>query len=259
MKKIFIALLVLLCTVTPLTGCNNSDEFKGASRQKIPLNISGNWISENGKKYIEFIKDKKFALYDIKNQEISKPIKGDYFFNSNGDRKLLLLSDDPKDDSTLLSDSSDSQENEYKIIAYGNGHFVLKVDNKNVIYDQIKAKSENAKKVEQYKNKYKEKQQKLKAEKERKEAEEEAKNAPKEVTFGAGNYACGTNFNPGTYNISRISGMGNVYCMSNGLNEVFGPNTEYNQISNYANVTFYRGETLRISGGVTIRLTPSGK
>jgi uncharacterized lipoprotein NlpE involved in copper resistance len=46
MKKIFIALLVLLCTVTPLTGCNNSDEFKGASRQKIPLNISGNWISE---------------------------------------------------------------------------------------------------------------------------------------------------------------------------------------------------------------------
>jgi hypothetical protein len=249
-KKIIAILSVLFCASLIFAGCSAGDELKGASRSKIPLSISGNWISENGQDYIEFISSEKYARYKIKNNEISKPSKGNYFFNSNGDRKLLFLPD-PAD--------VDDAGSEYKIVAYGNEHFVLKIHNKNVFYNKVKSGSKKAKKIAGYKKEYVKTQQKIKAEQEKKEAAERAKNAPKEASFGAGNYTCGTSFNPGTYNISRISGMGNVYCTSNGLNEVFGPNTEYNQICNYSNVTFYRGETLRISGSVTIRLTPSGK
>lgn len=83
--------------------------------------------------------------------------------------------------------------------------------------------------------------------------------ATQEYTFSAGNYVCGTDFEPGEYVITAVSGSGNVSSdnmYSGGLNEIMGVEADDIHISTFNNATFESGNSLTISG-VTIKLTPS--
>lgn len=79
------------------------------------------------------------------------------------------------------------------------------------------------------------------------------------VTLGAGTYIAGDDFEFGTYNLSLVSGSGNVYGYSyaDGLltiNEVFGSSSSWGQIKNYNNLDLNAGDELHIEGGVKIKL-----
>ena len=77
--------------------------------------------------------------------------------------------------------------------------------------------------------------------------------------LSAGNYTVGTDFPAGTYDLSAVSGEGNVIC-NNGiifLNAVLSTEPETGlSTSTYKNVTFKAGNVLKISQ-VTISITPS--
>lgn len=80
------------------------------------------------------------------------------------------------------------------------------------------------------------------------------------VTLGAGTYIAGDDFEFGTYNLSLVSGSGNVYGYSfaDGLltiNEVFGSSSSWGQIKTYNNLDLNAGDELHIEGGVKIKLT----
>lgn len=82
--------------------------------------------------------------------------------------------------------------------------------------------------------------------------------ATKEYTFSSGNYTCGTDFEPGEYVITAASGYGNVNSdnmYDGGLNEVMG--TTNGGLSQFSNAEFKNGTQLQISGGVTIKMSPS--
>lgn len=83
--------------------------------------------------------------------------------------------------------------------------------------------------------------------------------ATQEYTFSSGNYVCGTDFEPGTYVLTAVSGDGNVSSdnlYSGGLNEIMGVQNDSMYIATFQNAMFESGDTLSISG-VTIQLTPS--
>ena len=83
--------------------------------------------------------------------------------------------------------------------------------------------------------------------------------ATEEYTLSAGNYTCGTDFEPGEYVITAVSGSGNVSSdnlYDGGLNEIMGTQADDTYITTFNNATFKEGNVITISG-VTIKLTPS--
>lgn len=81
------------------------------------------------------------------------------------------------------------------------------------------------------------------------------------VDFGAGNYTCGNDFSPGTYNIVATGGSGNVSSdnmYSGGLNEIMGTSNDGLSITQYNNAKFEDGNVLTISG-TSVQLVPVGE
>lgn len=77
--------------------------------------------------------------------------------------------------------------------------------------------------------------------------------------LGSGNYTAGTDFPAGTYDLTAVSGSGNVSddAQPDILNAVMGTDTSDGMsVSTYKNVTFKSGVVLQISG-VTISISPS--
>ncbi len=80
------------------------------------------------------------------------------------------------------------------------------------------------------------------------------------IDLGAGNYTCGTDFPPGTYNIIATGGNGNVNSdnmFDGGLNEIMGNTNDGYSISQFNNASFQEGNVLTISG-TTVQLVPVG-
>lgn len=82
----------------------------------------------------------------------------------------------------------------------------------------------------------------------------------KEYTFISGNYICGKDFEPGTYNIIAVEGSsGNVISsgsfLDGGVNEVMGINGEWS-IKQVNNIQFKKDQKLEIRG-ITIKLVIS--
>lgn len=73
-----------------------------------------------------------------------------------------------------------------------------------------------------------------------------------EVTVGAGNYAAGIDIPVGTYNITAISGGGNIFSTT-GLNEIMGVDGGI-YIPTYNNAKLGSRSILEISGDLTVKL-----
>lgn len=81
------------------------------------------------------------------------------------------------------------------------------------------------------------------------------------LDFGAGNYTCGSDFSPGTYNVIATGGSGNVSSdnmFSGGLNEVMGTTNDGISIAQFNNAIFEDGTVLTISG-TSVQLVPVGE
>lgn len=81
------------------------------------------------------------------------------------------------------------------------------------------------------------------------------------IDLGAGNYTCGNDFPPGTYNVVATGGNGNVNSdnmFSGGLNEIMGTTNDGLSIAHYNNAVFENGNTLSISG-TSVQLIPVGE
>lgn len=77
----------------------------------------------------------------------------------------------------------------------------------------------------------------------------------KAVTFSSGKYTVGKDFQPGYYDITLVSGSGNVICMENQLNSIFSNNKGLG-VTAYKNVPFKDGYKLDVEGA-KVSLTPS--
>jgi hypothetical protein len=77
----------------------------------------------------------------------------------------------------------------------------------------------------------------------------------KAVTFSSGKYTAGKDFQPGYYDITIVSGSGNVICEDNELNAMMGKDTSM-YVKEYKNVHFEDGNKLDIEGP-KVKLTPS--
>lgn len=81
-----------------------------------------------------------------------------------------------------------------------------------------------------------------------------------EIELSSGNFVAGTDFEPGVYVITCVSGTGNVSSdnmYDGGLNEVMSTDTSDGfGITTYTNAVFEEGTKLTISG-CTLKLTPS--
>lgn len=111
----------------------------------------------------------------------------------------------------------------------------------------------------------KEKQERLAKEEEQKKKEvEEAERKKKEEAeakkkqLGNGNWTCGTDFEPGTYNLIAVKGGGNVICIESGLNAIMGIKNDDFYQKEYSNIKFKEGDVLTINR-VTIDLIPVAK
>lgn len=81
------------------------------------------------------------------------------------------------------------------------------------------------------------------------------------IDFGAGNYTCGSDFPPGTYNVVATGGNGNVNSdnmFNGGLNEIMGTSNDGLSITQYNNAIFEDGNVLSISG-TSVQLVPVGE
>lgn len=78
---------------------------------------------------------------------------------------------------------------------------------------------------------------------------------PKEHTFGAGQYICGQDFEPGVYDLISLSGSGNVMCDEEEINEVMGTDPEFDTAT-YKNADFQDGDMLEIKGNLQLKLEP---
>ncbi len=78
------------------------------------------------------------------------------------------------------------------------------------------------------------------------------------ITLGSGNYTAGTDFEPGTYKITAISGSGNLYSSNifqGGVNEVFGVDDGSGWYTpEIFNIELAEGTELSVSGGLSVRL-----
>lgn len=81
------------------------------------------------------------------------------------------------------------------------------------------------------------------------------------IDLGAGNYTCGNDFPPGTYNVVATGENGNVNSdnmFNGGLNEIMGTTNDGLSIAQYNNAVFENGNTLSISG-TSVQLVPVGE
>lgn len=76
-----------------------------------------------------------------------------------------------------------------------------------------------------------------------------------EISLSAGNYTAGKDFKAGYYDITLVSGSGNVICEDNELNAIFGTEEQLG-VKTYKNVPFKDGNKLQIEQ-VKVKLTPS--
>jgi len=75
--------------------------------------------------------------------------------------------------------------------------------------------------------------------------------------YSNGNYECGVDFEPGTYDITATQGNGNVYssnAYSGGINAIMGVDDDGFYEKEYKNISFEDGDTLTVEG-LTIRLS----
>ncbi|MDR3053222.1 MAG: hypothetical protein LBU48_05125 [Coriobacteriales bacterium] len=84
------------------------------------------------------------------------------------------------------------------------------------------------------------------------------------VTLGVGTYTAGVDFEPGTYNISAVSGEGGITSSNgfrNGIDEgFFGYSSAYPLNTSFVqNVDLYEGVKLTISGSLEVALNPEIK
>lgn len=77
----------------------------------------------------------------------------------------------------------------------------------------------------------------------------------KAVSFSSGKYTAGKDFQPGYYDITLVSGSGNVICDDNELNAIFSNDSTLG-VKEYKNVPFESGNKLDIEGA-KVKLTPS--
>jgi hypothetical protein len=77
----------------------------------------------------------------------------------------------------------------------------------------------------------------------------------KATTLSSGKYTAGKDFQPGYYDISIVSGSGNVICQDNELNAMMGKDTSM-YVKKYKNVHFDKDYKLDIEGP-KVKLTPS--
>jgi hypothetical protein len=77
----------------------------------------------------------------------------------------------------------------------------------------------------------------------------------KEIVLSSGKYTAGKDFQPGYYDITLVSGSGNVICEDNQLNAMIGSDTSM-FVKGYKNVPFKDGNKLDIEGP-KVKLTPS--
>lgn len=77
----------------------------------------------------------------------------------------------------------------------------------------------------------------------------------KAVTLSSGKYTAGKDFQTGYYDITLVSGSGNVICNGNELNAIFSTDKELG-VTTYKNVPFKDGNELDVES-VQIKLTPS--
>ena len=77
----------------------------------------------------------------------------------------------------------------------------------------------------------------------------------KEIVLSSGKYTAGKDFQPGYYDITLVSGSGNVICEDNQLNAMIGSDTSM-FVKGYKNVPFKDGNKLEIEGP-KVKLTPS--
>jgi len=80
------------------------------------------------------------------------------------------------------------------------------------------------------------------------------------VELGDGNYTIGDDIKAGIYNITAISGSGNVSSSNiydGGINAMMSVNNEEYYSTEYKNVTLKESGTLSISNGVRIKLVPT--
>ena len=77
----------------------------------------------------------------------------------------------------------------------------------------------------------------------------------KAVTLSSGKYTAGRDFKIGYYDITLVSGSGNVVCQDNELNAIFSTDKDFG-VATYKNVPFKDGYKLDVEGA-KIKLTPS--
>lgn len=75
---------------------------------------------------------------------------------------------------------------------------------------------------------------------------------PTTKNFSAGKYTVGTDIPAGTYDITLVSGAGNLF-IGDSVNEIFG--TDDGQISSYKNASLSEGDIITIDGDVTVSFT----
>lgn len=79
--------------------------------------------------------------------------------------------------------------------------------------------------------------------------------AKRTYRFSSGKYKCKKHIKEGIYDVSLVSGSGNVF-ISDNVNEVFGSNKSYGQIKKVKNVVISKGDEIEISG-CSVKFTPS--
>lgn len=77
----------------------------------------------------------------------------------------------------------------------------------------------------------------------------------KPVTLSSGKYTAGRDFQVGYYDITLVSGSGNVICRENELNAIFSTDRTFG-VTTYKNVPFKDGDKLDIEGA-KVKLSPS--
>lgn len=77
----------------------------------------------------------------------------------------------------------------------------------------------------------------------------------KEISLSSGKYTAGKDFQPGYYDITLVSGTGNVICSENQLNAIFSSDSAFG-VKEYKNVPFQSGDKLDVEGP-KVKLTPS--
>lgn len=75
---------------------------------------------------------------------------------------------------------------------------------------------------------------------------------PTTKNLSTGQYTVGTDIPAGTYDITLVSGDGNVF-IGDSVNEIFG-HGQY-QIASYRNATLIEGDSIKIDGAVTVCFT----